>query len=162
MDGRKGTIVKHFHSKVSKHDIAMFSLKGTCDDQQVLECLAILVAIRAWMPSSKQRVQLAPRIRGDNIGALTTVIKMRPKTPRMAIIAEEIAVHLVHYSFPPAVYHTPGLAHVVADQLSRINDPSKPEAIKVLEHPALERSELTTVEERPPSYYKALSTPNLA
>ena len=126
-----GTIVKHFHSKVSKHDIAMFNLKGTCDDQQVLECLAILVAIRAWMPSSKQRVQLAPRIRGDNIGALTTVIKMRPKTPRMAIIAEEIAVHLVHYSFPPAVYHTPGLAHVVAGQLSRINDPSKPEAIKV-------------------------------
>ena len=84
------------------------------------------------------------------------VLKMRPKTEHMAIIGREIALWLVHYSFLPAVYHTPGISHVIADALSRIYDPSKPEAIKILQHPALKDAVLTEVPTRTPSYYKAL------
>ena len=81
---------------------------------------------------------------------------MRPRTDHMAIIGREIALSLVHYSFLPAVYHTPGLAHVTADALSRIYDPSKPEAIKILQSPALLNAERTAVPERTPSYYATL------
>ena len=101
-------------------------------------------------------VQLCPVVRGDNVAALSMVIKMRPKTEHMAIIGREIALHLVHYSFLPAVVHTPGVAHVIADALSRVYDPNKPEAIQILQHPALRKAECTDVPIRSASFYLAL------
>ena len=95
-------------------------------------------------------------VRGDNVAALSMVLKMRPKTAHMGIIGREIALHLVHYSFLPAVYHTPGVSHIIADALSRINDPGKPEAINKLQHPALSKAVFTEVPKRDPSYYRAL------
>ena len=81
---------------------------------------------------------------------------MRPRTDHMAIIGREIALHLVHYSFLPAVYHTPGVSHVIADALSRMYDPAKPESIKILKHPALQKAEFNDPPARSPSYYLAL------
>ena len=94
------------------------------------------------------------------MSALTMALKMRPRTAHMAIISREIALCLVHYSFPPAVFHTPGISHVIADALSRIYDPAKPEAIKILEHPALMHAEFTKVPTRTPEYYVALGEAN--
>ena len=45
---------------------------------------------------------------------------MLPKTPQLAIIACEIALCNAISSFPPRVIHTPGVAHKVADMLSRV------------------------------------------
>ena len=118
------------------------------------------MAIREWIPSSEHRVQLAPVVRGDNVGALSMVIKMRPRTQRMAIVAREIALHLVHYSFLPAVEHTPGVAHVIADASSSIVEPAKPEARDVLRHPALAGATFTDMPIRTPSYYRALDHPS--
>ena len=95
-------------------------------------------------------------VRGDNIAALSLVLKMRPRTDHMAIIGREIALCLVHYSFLPAVFHTPGVSLIIADSLSRIFDPVKPDAIQILQHPALSKAILTEVPIRTPSYYKAL------
>ena len=118
------------------------------------------MAIRGWIPSSEKRVQLAPVVRGDNVGALSMVLKMRPRTQKMAIVAREIALCLVHYSFLPAVYHTPGVAHVIADALSRMYDPAKPEAREVLRHPALADAVFTEMPIRTPEYYRALEHPS--
>ena len=154
-------IIKFFYCALDDFDIELFSLiLGDCKGQQTLECLAILVAIRAWIPSTEKRVQLCPVVRGDNMSALTMALKMRPRTAHMAIISREIALCLVHYSFPPAVFHTPGISHVIADALSRIYDPAKPEAIKILEHPALLHAEFTKVPTRTPEYYLALDEAN--
>ena len=151
------TIVKYFYCPIHDFDIELFRLVlGACEGQQTLECLSILVAIRAWIPSSEKRVQLSPVVRGDNVAALSLVLKMRPRTEHMAIIGREIALCLVHYSFLPAVYHTPGVSHIIADSLSRIYDPKKPEAIQILQHPALSKAIFTEVPVRSPSYYKAL------
>ena len=63
----------------------MLNVKGK-DGQQVWECLAILIAIRMWAHIwSKERIIL--RICGDNVGALTLCIKLRPptKNPAMGI-----------------------------------------------------------------------------
>ena len=60
------------------------------------------------------------KFRGDNVAALVLLIKMRPKTgadgtPKMAIIACELALRLVDLSFPPDAEHTPGVSHKFAD-----------------------------------------------
>jgi len=150
-------ITKYFYCAIHEYDIELFNLVlGACEGQQTLECLSMLVAIRAWIPSSEHRVQLSPVVRGDNLTALSLVLKMRPRTEHLAIIGREIALHLVHYSFLPAVYHTPGICHVIADSLSRIHDPSKPDAVHILQHPAIIKATLTEVPERTPAYYRAL------
>ena len=58
-----------------------------------MECLAILVAVRAWLPTGENRIQLS--VRGDNVGALTLVLNMRPKTSQLALIARGLALCLV-------------------------------------------------------------------
>ena len=151
------TITHYYYCPIGDYDKFLYNLTlGACEGQQTLECLAILIAIKAWVPTSENRIALCPVVRGDNLSALSMVLKMRPRTPAMGIIAREIALCLVHYSFLPAVYHTPGVAHVIADALSRIFDPMKPDAIKVLDHPALKDAELTSVPERTPDYYLTL------
>ena len=98
-----GTITKHFHSEVSEHVIRFFGLaRGSCEGQQILECPAILVAVRAWLPSCENRIQL--NVRGDNVGALTLVLTMRPETAALVIIARELALCLVQFSFPIPAY----------------------------------------------------------
>ena len=150
-----GQITKYFRSKVSASDRRIFGLvEGSCEGQQILESLAILVAIRLWLPSSQERIQLT--VRGDNVGSLIMVIKMRPKSPQQAIIARELALCFAKFSFLPAVYHTPGVAHVLADRLSRYWDPSKPDSSSILQHPAIAQAVESVAPERDESYYLTL------
>ena len=88
--------------------------------------------------------------------ALTMVLKMRPRTTALAIIAREMAVCLTRFSFLPAVYHTPGVSNVIPDLLSRISDPSKPDAIRVMDHPALKNSKYVIAPERTPEFYRVM------
>ena len=112
---------------------------GSCTGQQLWECLAILVAIDIWANEwSQSRVVL--KVRGDNVGALMLLIKMRPSNPKQAIIARELALRLVELSFPPDAVHTPGIAHVVADELSRIYAPKGSGIVSNTIHPALEHA----------------------
>lgn len=64
------------------------------------------------------------QVRGDNVGALVLLIKMRPRTPQLAIIARDMAICLSTASFPPRVVHTPGIAHKVADLSSGVHQHS--------------------------------------
>ena len=154
---RNGKIVNHFHCPVTDHDLRLFKIvRGECEGQQVLECLAILVAVRIWLPSCQERIQL--RLRSDNITALTMAIKMRPKTARMTIIARELALCFVDFSFSPSVFHTPGISHKIADRLSRLDDPNPiyRNETSVLMHPSLKKSALTPVPTRDDGYYRTL------
>lgn len=150
-----GVINKHFCYKVTDYDLELFNItRGSCDGQQVLECLAVLVALKAWLPTCEQRIQL--KVKLDNVTALTLVLKIRPKTAALMIIARELALLLIHFSFPPAVVHTPGISHKIADALSRTADVSKPAAKLLFQHPAFTDSVLTSTVVRDPSFYKAL------
>ena len=113
-----GIVKKFFACQLSVDDARIYDekLDGSCTGQQLWECLAILVAIDMWAKEwSQSRVVL--KIRGDNVGALFLVIKMRPANAKQAIIARELALRLVELSFPPDAVHTPGIAHVAADEL---------------------------------------------
>ena len=137
-------------------DEALLQVKtGQHESQQVLEYLAILIALRLWMDSSNdivtKRVQLT--VRGDNIGALTMTSKLRPKGPIMAIIAREVALVLASMSFPPRVEHTPGVAHTLADALSRTTDDDELDSLT--KHPALVNATRITAPHRDLKWYRA-------
>jgi hypothetical protein len=151
-----GRITHYYHSPVTADDKAIFSLKdGGCEGQQLLEGLAILVAIRIWEDKILTR-RISLKVRGDNIGALTLLIKMRPHSAQQAIIARELALAVSGAAFPPDVEHTPGIAHKVADGLSRLEDPSH-QGKGILEHPALRNAVRTTAPPRHRQWYRALS-----
>ena len=112
-----------------------------------------MVAIDVWAHLwSQQRVVL--KIRGDNVGALFLVIKMRPPDAKHAIIARGMALRLADLSFPPDAIHTPGVAHVLADRLSRVFMPGGSGKVDKNVHPALAQSELTIVPDRDSTWYK--------
>ena len=153
-----GYVTEFFASKVQPNDEVILGVRQGChESQQTLEFLAILVALRVWLaPSSdpsRRRVQLT--VRGDNTGALSLTNKLRPKGPKMAIIAREVALVLAGLSFPPRVHHTPGVAHVLADALSRITTDDD----KILtEHPALKNATRRFPPTRNRSWYRALNS----
>ena len=117
-----GAITHYFASPVIDDGLHLFKLeRGSCEGQQTLEGLAILVALRIWTDRhSSKRFRL--QVRGDNVGALQLLLKMRPSSPQQAIIAREIALLVVHFAFPPKILHAPGIAHVIAGALSRRHD----------------------------------------
>jgi hypothetical protein len=147
-----GRIKEYFACKVTEDDVAMFGLaNGTPDGQQVWECLAVLIALDAWAHHwTDSRINL--QVRSDNVTALTLLVKMRPGSPQIAIIAREIALKLVEFSFPPDAMHTPGIAHVLADELSRIHAPGGTGDVAQYRHRALTEAKLVTVPSRPPSW----------
>ena len=114
-----------------------------------------LVAIDIWACEwSQSRVVL--KVRGDNVGALMLLIKMRPSNPKQAIIARELALRLVELSFPPDAVHTPGIAHVIADELSRVYAPKGSGIVTNTIHPALEHATQTQVPKRNEAWYRAI------
>ena len=95
-------------------------------------------------------------MRGDNVGALMLLIKMRPSNPKQAIIARELALRLVELSFPPDAVHTPGIAHVAADELSRILSSKGSGIVTNTIHPALAKATETAAPVRNEAWYRAL------
>lgn len=96
---------------------------GSCEGQQTWECFAILVPINMWA-YQRNTDRIILKVRGDNIGALTLRIKMRPANPATTIVDRELTLGLIEHSFPPDAAYTPGIAHVVADWLFRIHVPN--------------------------------------
>ena len=114
-----------------------------------------MVAIDIWASRwTQSRVVL--KVRGDNVGAMTLLVKMRPSNARQAIIARELALRLVELSFPPDAVHTPGVAHVVADKLSRVFAPGGTGRVDKDIHPALKHAVLTSAPIRNTNWHRAL------
>ena len=87
-----GRIREYFGCAVTPDDVEMYGVAtGTPDGQQIWECLAVLIALDLWSHQwTDARINL--QIRGDNVTALTLLVKMRPGSPKIAIIAREIAL----------------------------------------------------------------------
>ena len=151
-----GGVLKHYYAcPVTKEDVARYKMPiGDSNGQQLWECLAILIAVDVWAHIwSQQRIVL--KIRGDNVGALVLCIKMRPANATIAIVARELALRLAELSFPPDAVHTPGVAHVLADRLSRVFAPEGSQVANNSIHPALANAEQTAVPTRDASWYRA-------
>ena len=145
----------YFGCPISHDDSEIFGMpSGTAEGQQLWECLAILVAVDIWAHLwSESRIVL--KVRSDNVCALTLLIKMRPHSPTIAIVARELALRLVDLSCPPDATHTLGVAHVIADKLSRIYAPGGTGVLDTSVHPALTTAALTPVPVRNAAWYRA-------
>ena len=99
-------------------------VRGDSESQQVMECLAGLVALRTWAHFWKKR-KISLAIRSDNVGALILLSKLKTTSARNAIIAREFALDLGDASFAPRIIeHIPGFTNVICDTLSRLLDDS--------------------------------------
>jgi hypothetical protein len=151
-----GVITHYFASPITADDQSIYSMvSGVAEGQQLWECLAVLVAIDVWS-TQWQQDRIVLKVRGDNVGALTLLIKMRPSSPTLAIVARELALRLVELSFPPDAVHTPGVSHVIADKLSRVFAPGGCGNVGPHLHPALQSAVLTHVPARDRRWYRAL------
>ena len=92
-----GTITHFFASQLSEDDTSIFNEPiASANGQQLWESLAILVAIEIWASQwTQSRVVL--KVRGDNVGALTLLIKMRPANSKQAIIVRGLALRLIDF-----------------------------------------------------------------
>jgi hypothetical protein len=151
-----GCITHYFACPISEEDQSIYSMaSGIADGQQLWECLAVLVAIDVWS-TQWQQDRIVLKVRGDNVGALTLLLKMRPATPTLAIVARELALKLIELSFPPDAVHTPGVSHVIADKLSRVFAPNGGGCVGPHLHPSLKDAIHTPVPVRCRSWYRAL------
>ena len=78
---------------------------------------------------------------------------------KIAIVARELALRLVDLSFPPDAEHTPGMSHILADMLSRVDAPVANKGLAGVlpsdAHPAMLHSTRVTVPTRGAHWYKA-------
>ena len=122
-----GQIVEYLADCIHEEDKRVLAIEQSPSsaDQQVLEALALLVALRHWMPEWKnRRVQIA--VRTDNVAALTMVCKMQPHSDRVGVVARELALDIAESSCAPEEeIHIPGIANKAADALSRLHQPGK-------------------------------------
>ena len=121
------------------------------------------MAVDKWT-SHWNRERIVLTVKGDNVTALTMLIKMRPKTDdagasKIAIVARELALRLVDLSFPPDAEHTPGMSHIFADMLSRVDalvtNKGMGGVLALDAHPAMLHSKRVTVPTRGTHWYKA-------
>ena len=153
-----GIIKEFFACQVSDLDLARFGqARGCHKGQQLWECLAILVAVDLW-PKYWDHQRVVLRIAGDNVTALTMVVKMRPDNAKMAIIARDLALRLAKLSFPPDAMHVPGVSHKIADRLSRVYQPGETAPLEdfVSAHPRMQTAVRVDVRDRDDAFYKAL------
>ena len=152
-----GAITHFFACSVTASDVAIFGHDiGSSSGQQVWECLAVLIGVAIWSDQWRhERINL--KVRGDNVGALTLLVKLRPSSAAQAIVARELALHLIEVSFPPEAVHTPGVSHVIADRLSCVFAPGGSQVVNASVHPALANAVHTHVPERPRQWYRTLT-----
>ena len=75
--------------------------------------------MRIWA-SVWQRSRITLEVRSDNVTALTMLASMRVHGKGLSLIARELALDIGRGVYRPDVCaHSPGVAHVVADALSR-------------------------------------------
>ena len=87
----------------------MFSITAGTDGQQLWECISVRIALVRPLEPKPNRIESTWRQRRG----LTMLLKMRPASPELAIVARELALRLVELLFPPDAIHTPGVAHEV-------------------------------------------------
>ena len=98
-----GEITGWFGDQVSQQDRQVLSLHAdpNSKDQQVLEALCMLVALRTWKNYwLGKRVTLS--VRTDNIATLTMICKMQPHSAQLGTwVAHQVCSNLAHQWVQP-------------------------------------------------------------
>lgn len=119
-----------FAEDLSAEDVERFSLKtGSPNGQAVIETLALLFTVRAWLPVWKgQRVRIA--LQADSTAALGAWNREKSNCQPINSIVRELALDLAEnrYTFD-ITQHLPGALNIWADALSRLGQPNSSKSI---------------------------------
>ncbi len=158
-------VARNIATAISALDVKKFNLViGEARGQQLWEALATFIAIDMWTKEWYQE-RIVLQVRSDNVAALTLLTKMRPPAAKdddgtrvpsttMAVVARELAMRLVDFSFPPDAEHTPGIGHIMADRLSRVYSPTGRGHITMDLHPALATASESIAPTRDSAWYQ--------
>ena len=151
-----GVVVEYLTDQISPVDCANLGLVvGSPDGQQVLEALAMLVALRTWR-ARWQQWRSTVAVRGDNVTTLTMVLHFKGSSPALSMIARELALEVAEAAYRPLLAeHIPGAANVSADALSRLHAPGG--LYKLPDE--LRNVQQASVEARPREWYRSLGPP---
>lgn len=116
-------VLAWFADDITDDDLSYFNAtKGIPDFNTLWEALAILVGLRIWCQGTLEVARI--HIKSDSMAALRTVLKLAAKDIRLNQIAREIALDIAEGSYSVELLeHTPGVANVTPDALSRLNAP---------------------------------------
>ena len=164
MDGAK--VVCAFAHAVQPDDIARFEVEvGRPEHQALLEALAPLVAVRLFSRGGKLRPQGAwhpggmalVRVKSGSKAAIGTALRMASPDRRMNAVGRELAFDQAVGDYHIDTFvHTPGVANVSPDYLSRL---SAPDAEHRLEPPALRGVPRVRVPGRSAAYWRTWDAP---
>ena len=119
-----GQLTRYFGDAISDDDRDRFGIDiGNAKDQSLLETMALLIAIRLWLPQVRGHLWTV-RVRSDSTAALGAAVRLRSRDPRMNAVIRELALDLAEGRYDlEFVEHIPGVTNVVADFLSRLLQP---------------------------------------
>ena len=149
-------IVSYFACPLSDAELAILGIqRGESAAQQVVEALAVLVALRAWKDRwMHHRIQL--RVKSDSISALVMSLKLKTTGHGTSIIAREMALDIAQSEYRPDVAeHIPGIDNVLADTLSRKFMPESGFEVP----PQLQHVQEHVLPSRTRDYYRTLGSP---
>ena len=131
---------------ITKEDAERLSFTiGDCKGQAAAEALAILVALRAWLPLWGT-TRTAVRVRSDSSAALGALGKLGSTAPHINLVAREVALDVALSRYGVDVWqHVRAEHNTEADMLSRW---SSPDETKKDLPPRLAGTERTQVEQR--------------
>ena len=115
--------VAWFATPLSVEDLRRFRASvGDPAFNTTWEALALLVAMRIWLPGST----VVACVRSDSLSALRSMVKLSSSSPALNLIAREMALDSVMglYTLDLAT-HIPGVSNVLADDLSRLWAPDR-------------------------------------
>ena len=136
----QGEIRKYFSEPITQHDCDRAGAK--LHDPtfiSVWEALAILVALRLWLPRAPALTRF--EIKSDSIAALKSLEKGSSRSkPLNEVIREISLMEALHGSSFIVTKHIPGVANSVPDALSRLSAPAPHKIPDVLSTAKLEMS----------------------
>ena len=110
--------ISWFATPLTGWDLRRFrARKGDSKHNTTWEALALLVAIRLWLPGTS----VLARVRSDSLSALRSMVKLASRSPDLNLIARELALDAVLglYTIGMAT-HIPGVSNKLPDDLSRM------------------------------------------
>ena len=111
----------------------------------------MLVALRAWKEHWFDKC-FCLTTKSDSVSALTLLSKLKASGSGPNMVARELALDLGDSAFKPSQFiHTPGVANVLSDRLSRICQPDSSYAVPE----TLRDVPRTSVPVRISSFYRA-------
>ena len=153
-----GQIVSYFSTDLSDEELLLLGVsRGDSASQQVVEALAVLVALRTWAHRwSNQRALI--HVQSDSISALVISQTLKTGGKGAGIIAREIALDIAHAVYVPHIAeHVPGDDNVIADALSRKYAPGYSFTLPM----CLADVEEVAIAPRGVSYYRTVALPSV-